>query len=137
MHLRLDPKSGLPIYAQIVDGVRHLVAVGQLQPGQQLPTVRALARHLQVHANTVARAYDLLDAAGVISTQQGRGTYIAERPGHAHMSAHRRDTLHAIINRTLLETLSLGYTADEVQAAFDEDLKKWRRALRGARRRTK
>jgi len=127
MNLRLNPKSDLPIYAQIVDGVRHLVATGALKPGQQLPTVRALAVALRVNANTVARAYDLLDKAGVISTQQGRGTYIADRPDEVHLNAHRRDALRAIISRALLEALSLSYTPGEIEEASAEQMKQWRR----------
>jgi GntR family transcriptional regulator len=135
MNFRLNSKSDLPIYGQIVERVRHAVATGELQPGQQLPTVRALAVELRVNANTVARAYDELDRAGVISTQQGRGTYIAERPDDAQLSAHRREALRAIVHRAVLQALSLGYSPDEVQATFDANLKRWRRELRASRRR--
>ena len=127
MHLKLDPHSRTPIYAQLVQQVKHQVAVGQLQPGDQLPTVRALAAELHVHANTVARAYDLLDQAGVISAQQGRGTYIARPADHPHLRQHRRDALQAQIDRAVLEALSLGYTSEEIAASFDRTLKDWQR----------
>ncbi|MBP7689147.1 MAG: GntR family transcriptional regulator [Thermoflexales bacterium] len=127
MHLKLDPRSRTPIYAQLVQQVKHQVAVGQLQPGDQLPTVRALAAELHVHANTVARAYDLLDQAGVISAQQGRGTYIARPADHPHLRQHRRDALQAQIDRAVLEALSLGYTSEEIAASFDKTLKDWQR----------
>ena len=70
----------MPIYAQIVEQVRDWIAKGQLNPGDQLPTVRQLALELRVNLNTVARAYRILDEAGIISTQRGRGTYIWEKP---------------------------------------------------------
>ncbi len=80
MNIQLDFRSGQPIYLQIVEQIRKLVAGGELKQGDQLPTVRQLATELRVNFNTVARAYRLLDEAGLISTQQGRGTYIWEAP---------------------------------------------------------
>ncbi len=127
MHFKLDPRSRTPIYAQLVQQVKHQVAVGQLKPGDQLPTVRTLAADLHVHTNTVARAYDLLDQAGVISAQQGRGTFIARPADHPHLRQHRRDALQALIDRTVLEALSLGYSNDEISASFKRTLKDWRR----------
>lgn len=130
MRLKLDPRSRTPIYAQLVQQVKHQVAAGQLQPGDRLPTVRALAAELRIHTNTVARAYDLLDQAGVISAQQGRGTYIARPADHPQLRRQRRDALHAAVERAVLEALSLGYTSDEISAAFDRTLKNWRRKSR-------
>ena len=135
MDLRLDSKSNFPIYAQIVDGVRHRVATGELKPGEQLPTVRDLAAKLRVNVNTVVRAYDLLDKAGVISTQQGRGCYITDHPDEVKLGTHRRDTLHAIFNRVLLEVFSLGYTMNEVEEALRSQMKQWKREQLATRRR--
>jgi GntR family transcriptional regulator len=137
MKLRLNPERGLPIYAQIVDSVRHLVATGELKPGEQLPTVRDLAAQLGVNVNTVARAYDMLDKAGVISTQQGRGCYIADRPDEQQLGRHRRRALRAIAEQTLLEALSLGYTVGEVEEALTEQLKQWKQAQRNPRLKSK
>jgi len=78
--LQIDFRSGLPIYSQIVNQVQAQVVSGILKPGDQLPTVRALAEELRVNFNTVARAYRILDEARLISTQQGRGKYITEIP---------------------------------------------------------
>ena len=80
MKIDVDPTSNVPIYLQIVEAVQRLVATGALEPGDQLPTVRQLAVDLRVNPNTVARAYLELDRSGVISSQQGRGTYVSERP---------------------------------------------------------
>ena len=81
LDLKIDFRSGLPIYTQVVEQIRRMLASGELKPGDQLPTVRQLATDLRVNFNTIARAYRLLDEAGLISTQQGRGTYIWEPPG--------------------------------------------------------
>ena len=137
MNLRLDPRRHTPIYQQIVQQIKHLVAIGDLSPGQQLPTVRALAKQLNVHLNTVARAYDLLDKDGVISAQQGRGSYIAERVNHARLRQHRRDTLQTLIHYTLLEALSLGYTSAEIEEIFRKNLKAWQHQRAATTRRNK
>jgi GntR family transcriptional regulator len=130
MDLKLDPRSRTPIYAQLIQQVKQQVAAGQLKPGDQLPTVRALAAALHVHTNTVARAYDLLDQDGVISAQQGRGTYIARHADHPHLRRHRRDALQALIDQAVFDALSLGYSPEEITASVDRSLKDWRRKSR-------
>ncbi len=93
LSLHLDFKSGLPIYTQIMNQIQQQVSGGTLKPGDQLPTVRALASELRVNFNTVARAYRLLDEAGLISTQQGRGTYIMQKDPPEVEQKLRRETL--------------------------------------------
>jgi GntR family transcriptional regulator len=70
----LDFRSGVPVYVQLVEQVLQYLSSGSLKPGDQLPTVRQMAAALRVNFNTVARAYRMLDEAGLISTQQSRGT---------------------------------------------------------------
>jgi GntR family transcriptional regulator len=73
---KLDPKSGVPFYRQIIDQIRYGVASGELKVGEQLPTVRALAVQLKVNLNTVSKAYRELEIQSVLETQQGTGTFI-------------------------------------------------------------
>ncbi len=127
MELRIDPDSGVPIYLQIVHAVKHQVAAGRLKPGQQLPTVRELATNLRINPNTVARAYDQLDGDNVITTQQGRGTYVREHPDEAHLSRVRQDQLKAMMDSVVGKALSMGYTADEVRETFDAQMARWTR----------
>src|SRR5512139_4059898 len=108
MHIQLDFRSGQPIYLQIVEQIRQMVARGELQPGDQLPTVRQLATDLRVNFNTVARAYRLLDEAGLISTQQGRGTYIWEQPSPEVEMTLRQQTLEVVVQRCLGQAARLG-----------------------------
>ena len=91
MQIKLDFRSGIPIYVQIIDQIKHLVATGVLRPDDQLPTVRQLASDLRVNFNTIARAYRMLDEDGVISTQQGRGTYIPRSSPCSANDWHRLD----------------------------------------------
>ena len=76
---KLDIKSGVPFYRQIVDQIRFGIASQRLLPGEQLPTVRDLAVQLEINPNTVRKAYSELEILGVLDTQQGTGTFVAER----------------------------------------------------------
>ena len=127
MDIRIDLGSSVPIYMQIVEQIRHLVATGRLQPGEKLLTIRQLAVDLRVDPNTVAHAYNLLHTEGVISTQRGRGTFVAQRPDDARLARMRQEKLQAIMNNALLEALSLGYPVDEIREAFEEELARWQR----------
>src|SRR5436190_832011 len=78
MQLHISSTDGVPIYIQIVNQVKHLVASGRLQPGEELLPIRVLAEQLTVNPNTVARAYLELERAGVVTKRHGSGTYVSE-----------------------------------------------------------
>ncbi len=122
LDLKIDFRSELPIYTQIVEQIRRLVANRSLLPGDQLPTVRQLATDLRVNFNTVARAYRLLDEAGLISTQQGRGTYIwEETAAPAAGPPQQQQTLRELTRRYLEETARLGFSsAEALQSVIEE-----------------
>jgi GntR family transcriptional regulator len=127
--LHIDFRSGLPIYTQIVNQVQTQVAGGSLKPGDQLPTVRALAEELRVNFNTVARAYRILDEARIISTQQGRGTYITEIPPPNVTEKLRRESLQALTERYINEALRLEFSQDEIREMIKDQLKAWTASL--------
>jgi GntR family transcriptional regulator len=122
MRLKIEPESPVPIYVQIEEQVRALVAAGRLRPGDQLPTIRQLAVDLGVNYNTVARAYLELERAGVITTQRGRGTFVAGVPDEARQAQLRAEKLRAILRAALDEALRLGYNPEEIAAAFQEEM---------------
>jgi GntR family transcriptional regulator len=126
--LQIDFRSGLPIYTQIVNQVQAQVAGGILQPGDQLPTVRALAEELRVNFNTVARAYRILDEARIISTQQGRGTYITEIPPPKVTERLRKESLEALTHRFMSEAMRLEFSKDEIREMIEKELKAWKEA---------
>lgn len=78
MQIHISSNDGVPIYVQIVNQVKHLVASGRLQPGHEILPIRALAEQLLVNPNTVARAYLELERAGTVIKRHGSGTYISE-----------------------------------------------------------
>lgn len=123
--LQIDFRSGLPIYIQIVNQVQAQVAGGVLKPGSQLPTVRALAEELRVNFNTVARAYRILDEARIISTQQGRGTYITEIPPPKVTEKLRKEALEALTQRYISEAMRLDFSKDEITQIIKDQLKTW------------
>ena len=123
LSLQLDFRSGLPIYMQIVNQVQGQVASGVLKPGDQLPTVRALAQELRINFNTVARAYRLLDETGVISTQQGRGTYIMEKPPPETAKRLHHEALESLAHRYIDEAIRLGFSEAEIAQMVSDQLK--------------
>jgi GntR family transcriptional regulator len=120
--IRLDFRSGVPIYIQISDQVRQMMSTGSLKKGDQLPTVRQLATDIRVNYNTVARAYRLLDEAGLISTQQGRGTYIWETPTEETGKRMRQEVLESLANQYVAQARRLQYSNDEITDATGKAL---------------
>ena len=114
MNLEIDFRSGIPIYLQVVDRIKEMIADGHLKPGDQLPTVRALALELRVNFNTVARAYRILDEAGIISTQQGRGTYILEMPPPEVAENMRQKALEDLTQRYVADAKRLRASPEEL-----------------------
>ena len=123
-NIHIDFRSGVPIYTQVVEQVKQQLVSGLLKPGDQLPTVRALALELRVNFNTVARAYRLLDEIGVISTQQGRGTYILEVPSPERTDKLRQQALEALTRDYLNDALRLGCGLEEIRITLKEQLEK-------------
>ena len=127
--LNLDIRSGLPIYTQIVNQIQSQLVNGILKPGDQLPTVRALAQELRVNFNTVARAYRILDEERIISTQQGRGTYITEIPPPEVSERLRHESLEALTQRFINEAFRLGLSEKEVSKMVRDSLKSTKEAI--------
>ena len=125
LRIHVELRSKVPAYIQIVDHVRGLGASGALRPGDQLPTVRQMAADLRINFNTVARAYRMLDEAGVISTQQGRGTYVVEPPPPARARKLRQTALDHLGRDFLAAAARLGFSPAEVRTMVDEAVQRW------------
>jgi len=102
-----------------------------------LPTVRALAEELRVNFNTVARAYRILDEARIISTQQGRGTYITEIPPPQVTEKLRKESLEALTQRYISEAMRLDFSKAEITEIIKDQLKAWKVGVEQSRNETK
>ncbi len=122
LKLQIDFRSETPIFTQIVEQIQNRVLSGELKPGDQLPTVRQLAADLRVNFNTVARAYRVLDELGLISTQQGRGTFIWEPPETGDSERLRRDALDALTRHYIQDARALNFSPDEIRRAVNDQL---------------
>jgi len=108
-----DMASGVPVYRQIIDQILGGIASGALSPGDQLPTVRQLAVELAVNPNTVVRAYRELEIRGVLSTQQGVGTFITTLPVKPG-DAERQRQLDQLVGSLMARAGSAGFSADDI-----------------------
>src|SRR4030065_810901 len=124
MDIQIDKNSRVPIYDQIKEQIKGLIHAGQIRTGDQLPTIRELSVELSVNFNTVALAYRDLFNDGVIVTERGKGTFVANTPGVEEMQTIRRDKLQNLIDALIKETDRLGYTHEEVGRAFIDQIKK-------------
>jgi len=121
VNLQVDFRRGTPIYLQIVEQIKQMLLQGKLQPDDHLPTVRQLAAELRVNFNTIARAYRILDEAGLISTQQGRGTYILAEPDDKAVEFLREQTLEDLTRTYLTEAFDFGCSEQEIRNVLDQE----------------
>lgn len=119
MDITIHLTDGVPIYRQIVNQVKYLVASRLLQPGEELPAIRTLALQLKVTPNTIVKAYGELEIAGVIHKRQGSGTYVSDaRPRVANRE--RRRVIDQRIDALLAEAHQLNFSADDIIQAIRE-----------------
>jgi GntR family transcriptional regulator len=117
--VRLDLKSGIPVYRQIMDQVTAGIAAGVLAAGDQLPTVRQLAVNLSVNPNTVTRAYRELEIRGVLDTQQGSGTFISSQEMKLD-GVERERVLTQLVTEFVARAGSAGFTVNELAEHLQE-----------------
>jgi GntR family transcriptional regulator len=113
VRIHISPNDGVPIYAQIVNQVKYLVASGRLAPGEELPAIRVLAEQLTVNPNTVARAYRELEVAGVVEKRRTAGTYVSDA-GSPLARRERLKILTERIDALLAEARQLGVRTDDL-----------------------
>ena len=117
MNITINPSDGVPIYRQIANQIRYMVASSLLEPGEEIPSVRGLALRLKVTPNTVVKAYHELESAGVLEKRPGAGTYV--KAGPTPLAKQERDRIiEHRIDVLLAEGHQLGFTADELHLAF-------------------
>lgn len=119
--LDVNPRSGVPIYVQIVEQIKHAIEVGALQSGEQLPTVRQLSDELTIAPNTIVKAYNELQAMNLIESRAGSGTVVS-----ANVNGTARElqvgALYRRLSAVVRDASSLGIEQDELAARFEAEI---------------
>ncbi len=113
------------LYLQIVQAVRDQIAHGALRPGDALPTVRDLARQLQVNQNTVNRAYRVLRQERLVDAHRSQGTHVSDQAQPANLQATREHELHALTSRLIADARTRGFTLAQIEASFVAQRAQW------------
>jgi GntR family transcriptional regulator len=126
MLFSVDPRSGVPLYLQLIEQVKRAVALGALNPGEQLPTVKSLALDLTINPNTVARVYRELERDGVIETSPGRGSFVRS-DGSVTLDTRRMagEVAERAFANAIREARSLGVARSDVAALVERLLDRW------------
>jgi GntR family transcriptional regulator len=123
--MTVDPRSGVPIYLQLIEQIKRSVALGVLPGGEQLPTVKQMAIDLTINPNTVARAYRDLERDGVIETSPGRGSFVRADGATQNAQAAGNDVARETVENAVREAKSLGLDRTAVRKLFAAALDRW------------
>lgn len=118
--LKPNPSSGVPIYLQLMDQVRHAVETGALRPGEQLPGIRPLAEELVINPNTVAKAYRELEHEGLIELRQGAGAFVANHLASAN--AERLKAAQLLVAQGIDRLRARGISDEEIRRLVEAEL---------------
>jgi len=116
---RLNVSSGVPLYVQLMEQIKHAVETGALRPGDQLPTIRALAQELVMNSNTVVRAYRELEHEGIVELRHGLGAFIS--PSVSAKGKVMRQAQN-IVESAIERLRSLGVTEQEMRRLFESEI---------------
>ena len=132
--LEVDTRGGVPIYVQLVEGVRHALEVGTLRSGERLPTVRALAAELSIAPNTVVKAYNELQRLGLIESRPGVGTVVVADSGEV-VHEQQIESIYERLAVLVRDAVGLGITEDELWERFEREFERFNgRAGNGERK---
>ena len=121
MLLRPNPSSGVPIYLQLMEQVKHAIETGALRPGEQLPGIRPLAEELVINPNTVAKAYRELEHEGVIELRHGAGAFVAGN-AQAKKVTDKFRAGQTIVATAVERLRARGVTEEEIRRLFEAEL---------------
>lgn len=123
--LRLQPASGVPIYLQLMEQIKHAIETGALRPGEELPGIRRVAVELVINPNTVAKAYRELEHEGFITLRQGAGAFVAEN-ARARLVAEKLRKAQPQLRELVNRLHRLGLAEEEMRRWFEAELSRLR-----------
>jgi len=126
LDIKLDNHSATPIYQQIAEQLRQLIATEQIKPGDRLPSIRHLSHTLNINPNTVCRAYLKLEQEQILVSRRGGGTSVKPQDIRSDVKASRQKKLLENMNDDIIKSLSQGYSPEDLEAAFYLSLERWR-----------
>ena len=135
MELRINFSSGVPIYLQLMEQIKHAVDTGAVREGEQLPTIRKIAEELAMNPNTVARAYRELEREGVIEVRHGAGAFVAA-PAASRAKAASIRKAGEVLRQAIEKSMVLGLSESELRRVFENELSRLPDDTTTARRRT-
>jgi GntR family transcriptional regulator len=121
MNLRINFSSGVPIYLQLMEQIKHAVETGAIRAGEQLPTIRKIAEELTMNPNTVARAYRELEREGIVEVRHGLGVFVARLQSSATKTAEIRQA-GEVLRSAMEEGMALDLSEAELRRVFEEEL---------------
>lgn len=119
MLFRPNPSSGVPVYLQLMEQVKHAVETGALRPGEQLPGIRPLAEQLVINPNTVAKAYRELEHEGVLELRHGAGAFVSSA---AHGSTEKLRAAQTVVAAAIGRLRGRGLSEEEIRRLFEAEL---------------
>ena len=119
--MKIDPRSHIPIYLQIADGIRDAVAAGVYLPGEALPSLRVMALQVHVNSNTVQKAYDELAREGLIYSQRGKGLFVAKK-GKTSAKTSAQQSLQRAFHEGIRAARAAGMSTREIRRTFNAAL---------------
>jgi GntR family transcriptional regulator len=132
MLFKPNAASGVPIYLQLMDQVKHAIETGALRPGEQLPGLRKVAEQLVMNPNTVAKAYRELEHEGVIELRQGTGAFVAERTDRKR--EQRFHSAQPVAEAAIRRLAALGISEEEMRRLFESEMTRLREKRRAGQR---
>ena len=133
MDLRIDPTSAVPIYVQVVDQIKALVATRAVRPGDALPSVRELAAKMRINRNTAAKAYQTLEGEGGLETRAGQGTFV-RAGGPCWSQDERLRRLEKSLDRSIVEAYHLEISFEEVRTVLERRMREFDRTAGNGQR---
>ncbi len=131
--LDVNPRSGVPLYVQLVQQITHALETGILQTGDQLPTVRQLASELTIAPNTIVKAYDELARLGLIQSRQGVGTVVTANFNGA-LRQHQLEAIYERMHALVRDAANLGVSEQELSERFESEIASFYREQQNEKR---